>query len=350
MVRDSRPLTWLSGLARLGVALMCGLAVVLALLCHFGPTGHVLWVLLVYTPLPFLCIPAVMALWVSMWLRPVWRWMALASLVLLLTVVMGLVWGHADEGEGRVRLMTYNAKVSLALARPGGLASLAMEVAAQDPDIVVMQDAGEFTAYQADHPEAQRAMFGEREVYAQGQYIVASRFPLKGCKPGSIPFRKTPHSFVQCEVQVGARRLNLVTVHFITPRQGLNAFRHEGLKGLAEWQQNVSDRTQQAVELAEQVKVLRASGLPLVVAGDLNAPERSEVVRLLLNAGLRDAFSSAGWGYGYTHGHSLRLGLSFLRIDHVLVSEDMGVAQAQVGGALGSEHRPVVADLFMHRR
>jgi endonuclease/exonuclease/phosphatase (EEP) superfamily protein YafD len=85
----------------------------------------------------------------------------------------------------------------------------------------------------------------------------------------------------------------------------------------------------------------------VIVAGDLNADDRSPVVRRLLATGLRDAFSSAAIGYGYTLGHALRPGFSFLRIDHVLVSRDIGVRDCEPGGRDGSEHRPVLADLWV---
>jgi vancomycin resistance protein VanJ len=88
---------------------------------------------------------------------------------------------------------------------------------------------------------------------------------------------------------------------------------------------------------------------PLILAGDLNAPESSPVLGTLKAIGLRDAFSAAGIGYGYTHGHSLRPGFSFLRIDHVLVSAGIGVADCFVGGSEASEHRPVIADLLLSR-
>lgn len=60
----------------------------------------------------------------------------------------------------------------------------------------------------------------------------------------------------------------------------------------------------------------------------------------------RFAFSSAALGYGYTQGHELKLGFSFLRIDHILVSPTMGVRACCVGGTDGSEHRPVIVDLL----
>jgi endonuclease/exonuclease/phosphatase family metal-dependent hydrolase len=54
-------------------------------------------------------------------------------------------------------------------------------------------------------------------------------------------------------------------------------------------------------------------------------------------------------GYGYTVGHALRPGVSLLRLDHLLVSADIGVAQCFAGSAAASEHRPVVADLWLRR-
>jgi endonuclease/exonuclease/phosphatase (EEP) superfamily protein YafD len=88
---------------------------------------------------------------------------------------------------------------------------------------------------------------------------------------------------------------------------------------------------------------------PVIVAGDLNAETDSPVVRRLLATGLRDAFSSAGRGYGYTHGHSLRLRISFLRIDHILVGPTIGVRECFPGGMDASDHRPVIATLLLSR-
>jgi endonuclease/exonuclease/phosphatase (EEP) superfamily protein YafD len=111
----------------------------------------------------------------------------------------------------------------------------------------------------------------------------------------------------------------------------------------------MNDRLVQSGVLAEHLRLMPKDH-PRIVAGDLNAPESSSVVETLLHTGMRDAFSSAGFGYGFTHGHSLKLGLSWLRIDHVLVTDDIGVTQAYVGGKVASEHRPVIADLVLNRQ
>lgn len=345
-------LTWVSPFVRLGVAGVFFVSVVAAWLLHAGHSAHPLLALAPYLPWPWMLVPAVLALWASMWLRPVWRLMSLASVLLVSGVVMDLALGLADEGDKPLRLMTYNAKVMLASQRPGGMEGLAAEIAAHDPDVLVMQDAGELRHIERSMPGLQARLFGDRNVYLHGQYVVASRLPLHGCHAERLPFppeQREAHDFVRCEVDGPHGRFTLVNVHFVTPRQGLLAVRRGGLDGLEVWEGNATVRVEQAHALAEALRGIQG---PVVVAGDLNAPERTDVVRSLLATGLRDVWSSAGFGYGYTHGHSLRIGLfqSFLRIDHILVSEDIGVRAVKVGGAIASEHRAVIADLLMQRR
>jgi endonuclease/exonuclease/phosphatase (EEP) superfamily protein YafD len=303
--------------------------------------------LLQYLPYPVYVAPALLALLVSFWLRWWWRLLAAASLALALTVLMGLCVGQPDEGHGRLRFMTYNVKAYYARARPHGFDEIGMEILQQDPDVIVMQDAVELAQLETINPPLFRAVVGDRQTYAFGQYLVASRFPLKDCKPGWVPYRMEMHSFVHCVLQAHGQEVDLVTVHFVTPRQGLNATRREGVAGLKTWSQNMNDRLSQAGLLAENMRHMTRPYR--IVAGDLNAPESSAVVQTLLNTGLRDAYSSAAWGYGFTHGHSLRPGIDLLRIDHILVSGNIGVEEAHVGGKVASQHRPVIADLLMFR-
>lgn len=45
----------------------------------------------------------------------------------------------------------------------------------------------------------------------------------------------------------------------------------------------------------------------------------------------------------------MRIGFSFLRIDHILVSAGIGVRDVTVGAGDVSDHRPVIADLLLRR-
>lgn len=343
----ARLMRWWCGLGKLVIAAVtAGLLLMWALLSN-DPENHASRALLLYLPYPVYLLPAMAAFVWSFWLGWRWRWLSLCSLGLAAVVLMGLVWGHPDQGHAPVRLMTYNVKAYYAVHRPQGLAEVAAEVRLHDPDVLVMQDAGFLLADGLAPIAARKAIFGDRTVYGSGQYIVASRLPIKDCQTGSIPFhQESRHSFVHCVLVVNDTEVDLVTVHLLTPRAGLNATRSAGVKGLGMWKDNVNKRVTQSSVLAEQLRLMKR---PRILAGDLNAPERSSVVQDLLDTGLRDAFSVAGRGYGYTHGHSLWPGISLLRIDHVLVSEEIGVRRVFTGGTVASEHRPVIADLLMVR-
>jgi endonuclease/exonuclease/phosphatase (EEP) superfamily protein YafD len=298
-----------------------------------------------YLPYPVLLLPVILAGFGSLLLSWRWRVAILVALLLTLSVLMGLSFGFPDSGSGRVRFMTYNIKAYLA-TKDGGYPLLAWEIAIHDPDVLVMQDAGVLTARRVESPGTAQAIFDGRQHYSFGQYVVLSRFPLRDCRHEQIPYRGENHTYVRCTFTAHGQDVDLITAHFKSPRDGLNAARHERVGGLSDWQTNFSDRLTQAAKLASEAAQRRR---PLVIAGDLNATESSPIMRMLRESGLRDTFSEAGRGYGFTHGHSLRPHISFLRIDHILVSDELGVVESFAGGKEASAHRPMIADLLMRR-
>ena len=336
-------LSWIARFAVLGAAAP---AVLLALAYRREPLGSWWLELLQYVPYPAFLLPALLAVVLSWRLGWAWRVIALGALGLVVTIIMGFVFGHADAGSGALRMMTYNIKAKRAHSQPGVVEALEREVARHQPDLLVMQDAGDLTAARHGAPAIAQSIFAGRNVFSHDQYIVVSRYPLRDCRAGDLSFRGHPHSYVHCIVVVDGNEVELFTAHLLSPRYGIIAARSEGAEGIDDWQRNFDDRLSQSRTLAGAVA---KRGRPLIVAGDLNAPETSPVIRTLLDRGLRDAFSSAGRGYGYTHGHSTKLTIPVLRIDHILVSPEIGVVDAFAGGRDGSEHRPVIADLLLKR-
>ena len=82
---------------------------------------------------------------------------------------------------------------------------------------------------------------------------------------------------------------------------------------------------------------------PRVLIGDLNATRWSAPFRVLTaHTGLRD--SAEGFGLRGTWPSQLAF-TGMIGIDHVLVSDQIRVDDRKVGPDLGSDHRPVVADL-----
>jgi vancomycin resistance protein VanJ len=331
----------------LAFLVIAGLVTVIALALGFRYGTESMWWLEIarYVPFPAYLVPALLLVACAWPLGRAWRVAALLAPLIVATELMGLAVGSPDMGGGRLRFMTYNIKGYLARKTSDGYAKLAWEIASQDPDVIVMQDAQPIDSPD-ELPAPIVAALKGRQVYVKDQYVVASRYPLSQCAPGNMSYSGDADNFVHCTLTVNGRAIDLFTAHLVSPRDGLNAARGRAAGGLAEWETNFQDRLAQAIQLAAAVSQAKH---PVIVAGDLNADERSPVVRRLLATGLRDAYSSAAIGYGYTLGHDLRPGFSFLRIDHVLVSPDIGVLDCRPGGREGSQHRPVLADLLLAR-
>jgi endonuclease/exonuclease/phosphatase family metal-dependent hydrolase len=335
----------LEGLARCVVALVAAAAVLCAVGYALGAEHFWLLALVQYLPYPVYLVPTLLTVALSFVVGPVWRAAAMLGLALVATTVMGFEFRIGEAGTHWIRVMTYNIKGYLVLDRVAGVALIAREIARHDPDIVVLQDAWELD-WETPVPPA--AIFGARHaysIYSFKEFVIASRYPLRECSVRHLSLRELSRGYLQCVVDARGVEIDVVTAHFISPRHALA--REGQVAAIDEWRVNLEERMSQAETLAGDV---RARSRPLILAGDLNAPQSSLVMRALLATGLRDAFSTAGKGYGYTWGHSLLAGISFLRIDHILVSPEIGVADCFAGGGQASPHRPVIADLYLKRR
>jgi endonuclease/exonuclease/phosphatase (EEP) superfamily protein YafD len=95
-------------------------------------------------------------------------------------------------------------------------------------------------------------------------------------------------------------------------------------------------------ELERGAERSRSAGSPTVLLGDLNvSPDSPVFSRLLRDGNLRDSLAGSGWHPTWrTDFYPLAL-----RIDHVLASPGVCVESAEVGPPIGSDHRPVRAEL-----
>ena len=92
-------------------------------------------------------------------------------------------------------------------------------------------------------------------------------------------------------------------------------------------------------KLAALARHATASGIPTVLAGDLNATPWSSAFSGLAQLGLRRASGlAATWP-------AVLQGVLGLPIDHVLVTQHWAVAARKVGPQLGSDHLPVLVHL-----
>lgn len=95
---------------------------------------------------------------------------------------------------------------------------------------------------------------------------------------------------------------------------------------------------------------IEATTEPLIVLGDLNTSERQPNY-WRMRSHLRDAFSDAGWGMGYTFPTVKRIDgipvFPILRIDYIFHDDTWQTKRAWVGTIPGADHRYVTADLIL---
>ncbi|HZZ92444.1 MAG TPA: endonuclease/exonuclease/phosphatase family protein [Usitatibacter sp.] len=310
-----------------------------SLLMFAGPEHVAVLADLQYVPWYAFLVPALASMLPALRLGSRWLAMSAASVLLVPLVLMDLTLASGERGEHTVRVMTFNVKDYETLRSADGAARLVAEVLRYDPDILVLQDSEDF--YDRIHDDK---LFPGRYLFTADEYAIVSRHPLQDCRHRRVPVPGKSLYHIVCRVKSPDWQLDVHVVHLVSPRLGLTAWRYGPIRGVHDWDSNVEARMAQTRVLADFVA---SSPRPAIVAGDLNAPPHSLILRILREAGFRDAYAAAGHGFGFTYGHELPGGLSFLRLDHVLVDDSIGVADCFVGPPGVSPHRPVIADLVL---
>lgn len=223
------------------------------------------------------------------------------------------------EDSLRVRLVTANV-----LCTNPDVARLADDLVAEDADIVMVQEVTPEVLAVLRTSRLWSAYRHHRVAERPGYHGAAtfSRFPVVAHEvldvAGSPMLRTdlaTPHG-----------PLLAVNVHTVAPLTLGQARR---------WQRQM-----------EWLAVLaRCAGGAIVMAGDFNATGDHRPFRRMLRGRLRDAFDAVGRGSGATWPIGHRLLPPLLRLDHVVVSDNVEVGALSTATSVGSDHARLVAEL-----
>jgi vancomycin resistance protein VanJ len=182
----------------------------------------------------------------------------------------------------------------------------------------------------------------------EGELAVYSRYPLR--MVSSIKALHPPHkwpreSLLQCIIQVPGGAIAFSTVHLPSPRYGLmNILDRHTVLNLSR-RSLLEEETVNRQQTSQQIEWLASSmHLPVLVAGDFNMPADSSIYRRYWNS-YANAFTSRGFGYGWTSHETIR-GLEIgARIDHILTGEGLTPRHCMVGPDVGSDHYPLFAEI-----
>lgn len=239
----------------------------------------------------------------------------------------------AADDSSRLRIMSYNCGEGG--GNPGFIADFVSRVR---PDVIVLPE-GRVPAGRGGAPADLPPGWHLNRV---GGVFIASRFPILRTEAGRTEqFETWRHPAVLCELETPWGVVAVTGVHLATPRSGLEEVAHMSQDASAEMDRLTEGRrleSEMASRLAAEVDG------PSIVAGDFNMTVDSTIFRDYW-ANWQDAFSTAGFGFGYTK-FTRVIGV---RIDHVLASRHWQVLSVWVGPDLGGDHRPVICDLTLRK-
>lgn len=255
---------------------------------------------------------------------------AAASLLAIAIAMMAVVWSPAPdwpEPQEPLKLATFNAFIGN--ADPEALEDYLRREA---PDIVVLQEAfGTFRSEllsRIDNLYPYIVDTGERsELMLVSRYPIAASEPLRNDGGSGLG-----GSMLRAEIEVPAGNVVVYAVHAPTPRFGIDIWKR---------------RNAMLDELAAAIAA-EPFGAAVVVAGDFNTPTWSPFfARLLDRSGLSD-----------TSGRFVPLATRVINreilpggfgapVDHILVSGNIAWRPVAAGPLIGSDHRPMTAELAL---
>jgi vancomycin resistance protein VanJ len=141
--------------------------------------------------------------------------------------------------------------------------------------------------------------------------------------------------------------IDVTTVHLETPRKGLEGFlsKTDNFTGASPLHRLKLNTELRDIESRAARSWVERGRNPKLVVGDFNTPIESRIFQRHWGD-LADAFAMAGLGFGMTKDN----GWIRVRIDHILYGPKWRAKRVVVGPSVGSDHRPVIADLILEKQ
>ncbi len=311
--------------------LVLGVLVVLRIFYHDGT--HVLTWINAFTR--YVYLPAYVCLMLAMWNRR--RWLMLANMAIigcqLFWVAPDFLRNHQFDAPaaatGADAHARHKLRVFFANVRASNREQNAMlqEIKEANPDVIVLVEF--FRPWRTEFvqsPLMAAYPYGSGWDLARvGDVSMYSKVPIKADSQVWIADRCVE----TIEIAVGSQTLRLAGLHAPRPMD----FHHNDYDGY--WNR--------------VVPLLLGDRHPLVVVGDCNATQYSQVYERLKAGGLRSAHEDRGRGYATTWPNGEQL-VPPIRIDQAFLSSDVACLDISEGRGLGSDHKPLILDIELQDR
>jgi vancomycin resistance protein VanJ len=327
---EPKPIDWRQ-LLRRAVPWLCWFYVLTValtwLLIRFA--GDRWWVatMLLFGPRWLLLFPTLVLAPLCAVYRCRWLWGLLAIVIFVAGPLMDLRITRAglfppERTPSSIRLLTLNTHFKT--LDPLRLRQLIAQV---KPDIVALQEW---------YPENRSIVFSDPSWHTVQlpEALLASPYPIRwdgGLARNSVITAGISYHYT---VEMPGRSIGLFSVHLSSPHSAFQDVCHLSRYGPARLSINSRERLREATSLE------KASDDDTILMGDCNLPRDSTIYRSAFGA-FTDAFTLAGLGYGLTYYSRW----TTVRIDHILMGKNWRCRRCWVGPALGSPHRPVIADV-----
>ncbi|NQY28211.1 MAG: endonuclease/exonuclease/phosphatase family protein [Flavobacteriaceae bacterium] len=207
----------------------------------------------------------------------------------------------------------------------------------ENADVVAFQEYHPHKDFNlASYPYKYESISGGKTKYGQA---IFSKYKI--VNKGEINFSNTENKAIYVDVLKGDDRIRIYNVHF----ESLHI--NPDVKNLSEQNterlvKRIGERFEMQQEQAELVlKHQKECNYKKIILGDFNNTAYSYIYKQFKNEGYNDAFEIAGNGFGKTFDFKFFP----LRIDFILVDENMGVAQFSNFTHKYSDHYPIKATI-----
>ena len=210
----------------------------------------------------------------------------------------------------------------------------------------VLNESADVVAFQEFHPHNNinlsrypykyESLSGEKTKYGQA---VFSKYPIVG--KGEVTFSETANKAIYVDVVKENDTIRIYNVHFESLHINPN-MKHLSEQDTERLVKRIGKRFEMQQEQAELVLVHQEQcSYKKIVLGDFNNTAYSYIYKQFKNKGYKDAFELAGNGFGKTFDFKFFP----LRIDFILVDENLGVAQFSNFNNKYSDHYPIKATI-----